>query len=223
MGDSGDFATIREVSESSRDIIMGDAVCSDASAMDVDSQEATEDADASQPTAKALEATSSSRKSGQASGTLLGAKAPPGLLAIEDIKPDEYYQAAEQIRGALDHLPEQLQQNMEPQLAEWAEWVHSIVNHQESLWLSCEYALEACERTGARINVDLSDFNHHLSHKHEIDKDVTVFNPGSLARQTIQHQAEPRMLRFIMNQTSHIMMLVEGTSLAVNQWDRKLA
>ena len=52
--------------------------------------------------------------------------------------------------------------------------------------------------------------------------DVTVFNLGNLARQTIQHQAEPRMLRLIMNQTSHIMMLVEGTSLAVNQWDRKL-
>ena len=43
--------------------------------------------------------------------------------------------------------------------------------------------------------------------------DVTVFNLGNLARQTIQHQAEPRMLRLIMNQTSHIMMLVEGMSL----------
>ena len=52
--------------------------------------------------------------------------------------------------------------------------------------------------------------------------DVTVFNLGNIARQTIQHQAEPRMLRLIMNQTSHIMMLAEGTSLAVNQWDRKL-
>ena len=40
--------------------------------------------------------------------------------------------------------------------------------------------------------------------------------------QTIQHQAEPRMLRLITNQTSHIMMLVEGTSLTVNQWDKKL-
>ena len=30
------------------------------------------------------------------------------------------------------------------------------------------------------------------------------------------------MLRLIMNQTSHIMMLVEGTSLSVNQWDKKL-
>ena len=52
--------------------------------------------------------------------------------------------------------------------------------------------------------------------------DVTVFNLGNLARQTIQCQAEPRMLRLIMNQTSHIMMLVEGTSLAVNQWNKKL-
>ena len=53
--------------------------------------------------------------------------------------------------------------------------------------------------------------------------DVTVFNLGNLARQTMQHQAEPRMLlRLIVNQTSRIMMLVEGTSLAVNQWDRKL-
>ena len=30
------------------------------------------------------------------------------------------------------------------------------------------------------------------------------------------------MLRLIMNQTSHIMMLVEGTSLSVSQWDEKL-
>ena len=52
--------------------------------------------------------------------------------------------------------------------------------------------------------------------------DVTVFNLGNLARQSIQRQTEPRMLRLIMNQTSHIMMLVEGTSLAVNQWDEKL-
>ena len=52
--------------------------------------------------------------------------------------------------------------------------------------------------------------------------DVTVFNLGNLARQSIQRQAEPRMLRLIMDQTSHIMMLVEGTSLSVNQWDKKL-
>ena len=52
--------------------------------------------------------------------------------------------------------------------------------------------------------------------------DVTVFNLGNLAGQSIQRQAEPMMLRLIMNQTSHIMMLVEGASLSVNQWDQKL-
>ena len=52
--------------------------------------------------------------------------------------------------------------------------------------------------------------------------DVTVFNLGNLACQSVQRQAEPRTLRLIMNQTSHIMMLVEGTSLSVNQWDEKL-
>ena len=52
--------------------------------------------------------------------------------------------------------------------------------------------------------------------------DVTVFNLGNLARQPIQHQAELRMLHLILNQTSHIMMLVEGTSLTVNQWGKKL-
>ena len=52
--------------------------------------------------------------------------------------------------------------------------------------------------------------------------DVTVFNLGNLARQSIQRQAELRMLRLFMNQTSHIMMFVEGASLSVNQWDEKL-
>ena len=52
--------------------------------------------------------------------------------------------------------------------------------------------------------------------------DVAVFNLGNLARQTIQHQAELKMLCLIVNQISHVMMLVEGMSLAVNQWDQKL-
>ena len=51
--------------------------------------------------------------------------------------------------------------------------------------------------------------------------DVTVFSLGNLARQTIQRQAEQSMLHLIMNQTSHITMLVEGTSLTVNQWSKK--
>ena len=46
----------------------------------------------------------------------MGVEAPPGLLAIEDAKPDE------QIRKALSDLQKQLRQNAESQPAEW---VHS--------------------------------------------------------------------------------------------------
>ena len=47
--------------------------------------------------------------------------------------------------------------------------------------------------------------------------DVTVYNLGNLARQTSQHEAQPHMLCMLMNQTSHIMIVVEGSSLRVNQ------
>ena len=114
MGNNGTFAVIREVSESSHDILMGDIISSDASAMDVESQDATEEASAAQPAADAQPAfdgqpaanlqdtAGSSRVAAPTPGTLLGAGAPPGLLAIEDAKPDEYYQASDQIRGALN-------------------------------------------------------------------------------------------------------------------------
>ena len=52
--------------------------------------------------------------------------------------------------------------------------------------------------------------------------DITVLNLGNVAQQTIQRQAEPRMLRLITNQTSHIMMLAQGASLTVKKWDKKL-
>ena len=51
MGNNGKFAVVREVSETPHDILMGDTISSDASAMDVDSQEATEEASAAQPAA----------------------------------------------------------------------------------------------------------------------------------------------------------------------------
>ena len=230
-------------------------------------------------------------------------EAPPGLLAIEDIKPDEYYRASDQIRSALQNLPEQIQQQEESQLANW---IHATEVYSNSLWTDYEYARKACNCTGARSNFaihpiecimgdhdpyvedfhwSMDDNRHTESKSHELTEgdvpklllfaerevinrvrtgaagsveqitgrdtrgarayaqteikrhrqglrrdelsssdvlDVTVFNLGNLARQSIQRQAEPRMLRLIMNQTSHIMMLVEGTSLSVNQWDQKL-
>ena len=119
MGNNGQFTVVRDVSETSHDIMMGDTIPSDASAMDVDShgqpdddssaQPATleEPAAGAQPAAEeeqprdSLGATGLSGSSSSAPRTLLGAEALPGLLAIEDIKPDEYYKASDQIRDAL--------------------------------------------------------------------------------------------------------------------------
>ena len=51
---------------------------------------------------------------------------------LKDAKPEEYYQTSDQIKEALDQLGEQLQQNMEAQLAEW---VHSTEEYPQNLWL----------------------------------------------------------------------------------------
>ena len=130
---------------------MGDTISSHASAMDVESQDASEEADAAKPAAVAQSATDGQPAadllditgfSGVATtpppGTLQLAEALPGLLAIEDGKPDEHYQASGQIRGALNNLPEQLQQEAESQMADWT---HSTVEYPANLWMSCEYAM----------------------------------------------------------------------------------
>ena len=90
-----------------------------------------------------------SSSSASAPRTILGVEAPPGLLAIEDLKPDEYYQAADQIWGALLNLPEQIQQQEELRTANW---VHTTDQCSSSLWTDYEYARKACDRTGARIH-----------------------------------------------------------------------
>ena len=127
FGHNGDFTTVREVSESSHDIIMGDFTSSDVSAMDVDSLDAsapqagTEEPD-EQPPAESVEhpaaapaAAAASSASGQRPGMVVGAEVAVHLLAIEDVKSEDYYRASDQIRGAVDQLGEQLQQNMEEQ------------------------------------------------------------------------------------------------------------
>ena len=340
MGNNGSFAPIREVSEGSHDATMAETVSSDVSMTDADgtmaqgtAQDAAATLDESGATvqsATSQETAGLSSSSASAQRTVLGAEAPPGLLlAIEDIKPDEFYQASDQIRSALQNFSEQIQNQEETQLEAW---VHSTDRYDTGdLWTDMEYARKACDRTGARIHFAIHpmrfgpehphmksytrvsipgllpylddyimgahdpfvedfhwsmDDNRHteskspeltevdipnlllFAPKEVIDRvriqptsssgpamrrdlrgsrnfgqaeikrhrqglrvdelsstdvlDVTVFNLGNLARQSIQRQAEPRMLRLIMNQTSHIMMLVEGTSLAVNQWDEKL-
>ena len=339
MGNNGYFAPIREVSEGSHDVTMAETVSSDVLMTDAevtmaqgDAQDTAATLDESGATvqsATSQETAGLSSSSASAQRTVLGAEAPPGLLlAIEDIKPDEFYQASDQIRSALQNLPEQIQNQEETQLAAW---VHSTDGYSNDLWTDMEYARKACDRTGAQIHFAIypmrfgpehphmknytrvaipgllpylddyimgahdpyvedfhwsMDDNRHTESKSpeltEVDVpnlllfapkevinrvrtqatsssepamrrdlrgsrnfgqaeikrhrqglkveelsstdvlDVTVFNLGNLARQSVQRQAEPRMLRLIMNQTSHIMMLVEGTSLAVNQWDEKL-
>ena len=335
MGNNGHFAPIREVSEGSHDVTMAETV-SDVSMPDaegaatLDTAATLDESGATIQSATSQETAGLSSSSASAPRTVLGAEAPPGLLlAIEDIKPDEFYQASNQIRSALQNLPEQLQNQEETQLEVW---VHSTDRYDTGdLWTDVEYAKKACDRTGARIYFAIQllsfgpehphmkpytrvaiqgllpylddyimgehdpfvedfhwsmDDNRHtesqspeltegdvpnlllFAPKEVIDRvrsqatsssepamrrdlrgsrnfgqaeikrhrqglrvdelsstdvlDVAVFNLGNLARQSVQRQAEPRMLRLIMNQTSHIMMLVEGTSLAVNQWDEKL-
>ena len=148
MGNNGHFTIVREVSEGSHDIAMGDAVSSDVSMTDADATMAQGDA---QDTAATLDESGATVQSGtsqetaglssssaSAQRTVLGAEAPPGfLLAIEDIKPDEFYQASGQIRSALQNLPEQIQNQEETQLATW---VHSTDGYSSDLWTDHEYA-----------------------------------------------------------------------------------
>ena len=158
MGNHGTFATVREVSETSHDIMMGDTISSDVSMRDADSpreddgqgQAATlDETAATAQSGGSLETAGLSSSSASAPRTILGVEAPPGLFAIEDLKPDEYYQAADQIRGALQNLPDQIQQQEEPRTANW---VHTTLQYSSSLWTDYEHARKACDRTGARIN-----------------------------------------------------------------------
>ena len=149
MGNNGTFVTVREVSEASHDIMMGDTISSDVSMVDAESpregdgqgQAATlDDTAATAQSGGSLETAGLSSSSVSAPRTILGAEAPPGLLAIEDVKPDEYYQASDQIRTALQSLPEQIQQREETQLANW---VHTTEVYSSTLWTDYEYARKA--------------------------------------------------------------------------------
>ena len=148
-GNNGTFATIREVSEASHDIMMGDTISSDVSMVDAESpregdgrgQAATlDDSAATAQTEVSLETAGLSSSSASASRTVFGAEAPPGLLAIEDVKPDEYHQTSDRSRSALQNLPEQIQQREETQ---FSNWVHTTEVYSSSLWTDYEYARKA--------------------------------------------------------------------------------
>ena len=172
MGNNGYFAPIREVSEGSHDVTMAETV-SDVSMTDAegamaqgDTQDAAatlDESGAAVQTATSQETAGLSSSSASAPRTILGAEAPPGLLlAIEDIKPDEFYQASDQIRSALQNLPEQLQNQEETQLEAW---VHSTDSYSSDLWTDMEYARKACDRTGARIHFAIYPFKFGPDHR----------------------------------------------------------
>ena len=153
MGNNGYFAPIREVSEGSHDATTAETV-SDVSMADAegamaqgdvqDTAATLDESGATVQSAASQETAGLSSSSASAPRTILGAEAPPGLLlAIEDIKPDEFYQASGQIRSALQNLPEQLQNQEETQLEAW---VHSTDNYSSDLWTDMEHARKACDR-----------------------------------------------------------------------------
>ena len=110
MGNNGYFTIVREVSEGSHDVTMAETVSSDVSMTDAEVPTAQGDAQDTAATLDESGATVQSATSQETAGlssssasgqrTVLGADAPPGLLlAIEDAKPDEFYQASDQIRS----------------------------------------------------------------------------------------------------------------------------
>ena len=54
-------------------------------------------------------------------------------------------------------------QNEESRLADW---IHSTDEHPTNLWMDCEYAKKACERTGDRVNLDVQAFRFGDEHPH---------------------------------------------------------
>ena len=172
MGNNGSFATVRDVSEASHDIMMGDTISSDVSMGDADShreegdqgQAATlDDTAVTAQSGGSMETAGLSSSSASAPRTILGVEAPPGLLAIEDVKPDEYYRATDQIRSALQNLPEQIQQHEESHLANW---IHTTEVISNSLWTDYEFARKACDRTSARIHFAIRSLEFGPEHLH---------------------------------------------------------
>ena len=54
--------------------------------------------------------------------------------------------------------------------AQQAEWVYSTEEYPKNLWMSYEYASTACQRTGARINMEGCEFKYHVEHPNEVIK-----------------------------------------------------
>ena len=83
MGNNGTFATVREVSETSHDIMMGDTISSDVSVMDVDSPREENDGQGQAATLDETAATAQSGGSLETAGlSSSSASAPKTILGV---------------------------------------------------------------------------------------------------------------------------------------------
>ena len=85
----------------------------DIDSLDASAQQADEEHVEQQSTETADQPSAAAASSAPRPELLLRAEVPVRLLAIEDAKSEEYCKAFDQIRGALDQLGEQLQQDLE--------------------------------------------------------------------------------------------------------------
>ena len=290
-GNNGSFATVREVSEASHDIMMGDTISSDVSMGDADSpreesgpgQAATlDETAATAQSGGSMETAGLSSSSASAPRTVLGVEEPPGLLAIEDIKPDEHYRASDQtaqVRGLISQsVLSSLGRNiliptLTPRLFSQA-FCHTLMT---TSWVTMTHMWRTSTglwmTTGTQSPSHLSSLRVmcrgfcFLQREREVINRVRTQAAGSVEQVTgrdtrgvrafaqteiKRHWQGLRRVKLIRRlgchclqpwqssspvysetgrakdaaphheQTSHIMMLVEGTSLSVNQWDQKL-
>ena len=132
----------------------------DLDGLDASAAQAEVDEDEHEATEVAAQADTLATTTSSASrpGLLLGAEVPVPLLANEDAKSEEYHRTAGTVSDALE-----LQQSLGAQQSELA---HSTEEYKD-LWMLCEYASKACERTGGRISKPGEEFNYHASHPNQ--------------------------------------------------------
>ena len=88
------------------------------------------------------------------------------LLEIADAKPEEYYRASDQIRGALGQLREQLQQDIEAQQAEW------FIPQKSTRTCGCHVNMltKLASAQVPRVNMDGTEFNYNATHPNQVMK-----------------------------------------------------
>ena len=179
MGNDGTFATVREVSETSHDVMMGDTISSDVSMRDADSPHeydgqgqaaALDEAAATAQSGGSLETTGLSSSSASAPRTKLGVEAPPGLLAGRVLPGRSSDQGCTPEPSGADSAAGRVRT---------ANWVHTTDQYSSTLWTDYEYARKACDRTGAWITFVIRSLEFGPEHPHA-QANAEVALPGLL-------------------------------------------